>query len=289
MEGLLAFSNDLAAAVAHASRAVFGVNARPRLASTGVHWRAGLVVTADHTVRVDGPVTVTRPDGRVIQATVAGRDPAVDVAVLRVEAPDVPVADMADFGEVRVGNIVLAVGQGPRASLGVVSAMRGEGRGLHLDLVLYPGFSGGPLVDVRGRVLGITTSGASRHLQLATPGPVVSRVVDELLRHGRIPRAYLGVGTQPVRLPDTLRQRLGVDQATAVIVVDVQPGSPAAAAGLAMGDVVVALGGTPITDPADFRTVLRPERVGETITAAVVRGGEPHDVPVQVGERPRRS
>jgi S1-C subfamily serine protease len=296
MNGLLTLSNELAAAVEHAGRAVFGVNARPRLGSTGVHWRPGLIVTADHTVQVDEEVTVTRPDGRILAATVAGRDPAIDIAVLKVDAPDVAVADVGDSDAVRVGHLVLAVGPGPRASWGVVSA-KGAGRKgrsaageyLHLDLTLYPGFSGGPLVDVQGRVVGVNTSGAGRQLQLAIPAAAVNRVVDELVHRGRLPRAYLGVGTQPVRLPEGLRQRLHLDQQTAVIVVDVQPTSPAADAGLLIGDIMVSLGGATITDPADLKTVLRPDRVGESITASVLRGGEPRDLQVNVGERPRRS
>ena len=296
MNGLQTLSNELATAVEQAGRAVFGVNGRPRLGSTGVHWRPGFIVTADHTVQVEEEVTVTRPDGRAVTAAVAGRDPAIDIAVLKVDAHDVAVADVGDSEAVRVGHLVLAVGPGPRASWGVVSA-RGAGRGgrsaageyLHLDLTLYPGFSGGPLVDVQGRVVGVNTSGAARHLQLAIPAAAVNRVVDELVHRGRLPRAYLGVGTQPVRLPEGLRQRLHLDQQTAVIVVDVQPTSPAASAGLLIGDVIVSLGGTTIADPADLQTVLRPDRVGESITASVLRGGEPRDLQVHVGERPRRS
>ena len=296
MNGLQSLSNDLAAAVERAGRVVFGVNGRARLGSTGVHWRPGLVVTADHTVQVEEDVTITGPDGRALTARVAGRDPTIDIAVLKVDAPGIAAADVADSSAVRVGHIVLALGAGPRASWGVVSSI-GDGRPdrsasgqlLHLDLTLYPGFSGGPLVDVQGRVVGINTSGASRHRQLAIPATAVNRVLDELQRRGRIPRAYLGVSTQPVRLPEPVRQRLNLDQQTAVIVVEVQPGSPAAAAGLMIGDVIVSLGAMAITDPTDLKSALRPDRVGESITASLLRGGEPRDLPVVVGERPRRS
>jgi len=295
MDGLQSLSNDLAAAVERAGRAVWSVAGRPRLASTGVHWRPGLVVTADHTVHADEDVTITGPDGRALTARVAGRDPTIDIAVLKVDAPHVAVADVADSETVRVGHIVLALGAGPRASWGVVSSI-GEGRSargaaaelLHLDLTLYPGFSGGPLVDAQGRVLGINTSGASRRWHLAIPSAAVNRVVDELQRRGRIPRAYLGVSTQPVRLPEPLRQRLNLDQPTAVIVVEVQPESPAAAAGVSIGDVIVSLGAHRISDPTDLKAALRPDRVGERITASILRGGEPRELPVTVGERPRR-
>ena len=291
MDGLLTLSNDLATAVEHAARAVVGVNARRRFGSTGVHWRPGLVVTADHTVEVDEDITVTTPDGATLAASVAGRDPAVDLAILKVDAGGLPVADIATE-PARVGHIVLAVGRGTRASWGVISAIGSERRQrpemLGLDLTLYPGFSGGPLVDARGRVVGITTSGSRRHLQLAIPAATVDRMVDELLRRGRLPRPYLGVGTQQVQLGEALRQRLGTEQRTGVIVVDVQPESPAARAGILLGDVIVAIGDARITEPTELRAALKPQHVGETITISLVRGGEPRDVRLTVGERERR-
>ena len=291
MDGLLTLSNDLATAVEHAARAVVGVNARRRFGSTGVHWRPGLVVTADHTVEVDEDITVTTPDGATLAASVAGRDPAVDLAILKVDAGGLPVADIATE-PARVGHIVLAVGRGTRASWGVISAIGSERRQrpemLGLDLTLYPGFSGGPLVDARGRVVGITTSGSRRHLQLAIPAATVDRMVDELLRRGRLPRPYLGVGTQQVQLGEALRQRLGTEQRTGVIVVDVQPDSPAARAGILLGDVIVAIGDARITEPTELRAALKPQHVGETITISLVRGGEPRDVRLTVGERERR-
>ena len=288
MDALLTLSNDLAAAVEHAGRAVVSVNARPRLGSSGIHWRPGLVVTADHTVEIDEDITVTTADGRTLTATVAGRDPAIDLAILRIDANGLAVADVA-ADPVRVGHIVLAVGRGPRASWGVISAIGGRRRELlSLDLTLYPGFSGGPLVDVKGRVVGVTTSGSERHLQLAIPAGTVERMLDELARRGRLPRAYVGVGTQQVQLGEALRERLGTDQRTAVIVVDVQADSPAGRAGILVGDIIVALAGARISEPTDLRAVLRPEQVGETVSASIVRGGEPREVRVTVGERARR-
>jgi S1-C subfamily serine protease len=252
-------------------------------------------VTADHTVHADDDVSVTCLDGRVVPATVAGRDPTLDLAILKLNASELAVAEIADSDAVRVGHIVLALGHGPRASWGVVSAI-GDGRGergaagplFHLDLTLYPGFSGGPLIDVQGRVVGMNTSGPARQLHVAVPAAAVNRVVDELLRRGRIPRAHLGVATQPVRLPDSLRLGLGREQHSAVIVVEVQAESPAARAGLLIGDIIVSVGGTAITGPSDLRAVLRPDRVGEAVTVTVLRGGQARDLTVTVGERPHR-
>jgi len=292
MDRLRALSDELAAAVAQAGRAMLAVHARPRLPSTGVHWRSGLVVTANHTVHADDGVTVTRPDGRAVPATLVGRDPARDLAVLRVDGTDLPVAEIGDADAVRVGHMVLALGAGPRASWGVVSAIgaharHADGDLFSLDLTLYAGFSGGPLVDADGRIVGVNTSGMSRQMQVAVPATVVGRTVDALVSHGRIPQGYLGVGTQPVRVPETMRQQLGLDQELALIVVDVQAGSPAAA-GLVIGDVILALDGHAIADPIELRRLLRAERIGQRITARVVRGGQARDVELTVGERPRR-
>jgi S1-C subfamily serine protease len=284
----------LATAVQHAGQAVVAVNGRPRLPSSGVHWRPGLIVTANHTVHTDEDLTVTSPNGQPAAATVIGRDSAVDIAVLKVGVSDVAVADVGDSDAVRVGHMVLAVGAGPRASWGVISAIgaawsrRSESDVFSLDLTLYPGFSGGPLIDVRGSVVGLNTSGAARHRQLAIPAQTVSRIVDAVLRHGRIPHAYLGVGTQQVRVPESFRGEGDQGQRTALIVVDVQPGSPAAGA-LLVGDVILSLDGTPISDPLDLRAMLRPERIGHRLAASVIRAGRVLDVDVTIGERPGRA
>src|SRR3989442_9246207 len=170
MDALLSLSNDLAAAVERVRGAVVAVNARPRLPSTGVHWRPGIIVTADHTVRSDEDITIIAPDGRTVAASLVARDPGTDLAVLRVHDTDLPLADLGDPGSLKVGHIVLAVGHGPRVSWGVVSALGGRWRTwrgggvdqpLRLDLALYPRLSRGPPVGVEGRVRGVHNSGVS--------------------------------------------------------------------------------------------------------------------------------
>ncbi len=266
MTTVMDLSNALAGAVERAAGSVFAVHGRRRLPSTGVLWRAGLIVTASHTVEPDREVTLTAPDGRTLSARVAGRDPGLDIVVLRAEVDGVSVADIGDDSRQPVAGEILAV-----------------------DLTLYPGFSGGPLVDVLGRVIGITTSGISRHLQCAVRAATVTRLAEHVVRGGKIPRAYLGVGTQPVMLPDHLRERLSVAQRTAVIVVNVTPDSPAAAAGLIIGDVIVSIAGHAIAEPGDLLAVLQPDRVGKTVTTSILRGGEPRELQVTVGERPSRA
>ncbi len=295
MQTLLSLSNDLASAVERAARAVVTVHARPRLPSTGVHWRPGIVVTAAHTVRVEEEIRVTWPDGRAAPASLVARDPGTDLAVLQVSDADSPVAEVGDSADLKVGNLVLAVGYGPRASWGVVSAVDGPWRTwqggevdrfLRVDLVLYPGFSGGPLVDASGKVAGLVTSGLARQLELAVPASTVARIVNEVLATGRISRSYVGLGLRPVVLPDALRQLAPGSSAHGLIVVSVEPDGPAAGAGLMLGDVLLALEGRPLHALGDVQAVLAGRRPGAAVTASLVRAGAPLEVVITLGERP---
>jgi S1-C subfamily serine protease len=299
---LLALSNDLAEAVACASQAVVAVQARPRMPSSGVHWRQGVIVTADHTVKRDEDISVGLPDGRTAPAVLAGRDPSTDLAVLKLQGLEFPTAEIGDAAGLRVGHVVLAVarpgerGRGLSASWGVISALGGPWRTWHggqidqfirPDLTLYPGFSGGALVDTRGRIMGINTSGP-RSMVLTIPPSTVNRVVSQLLERGRIARGYLGLGMQPVRLPESLKRTLNLTRAGGVIIVAVEPDSPAERAGLLIGDVLVALDGVPIGDTADVQALLGPERVGSAVVASIIRAGLLAERTVVVGERPQR-
>jgi S1-C subfamily serine protease len=293
VDRLLDLSDQLAAAAQRVGQWVLAVHGRPRVPSTGIHWRSGLIVTANHTLQTDDDLSVTRPTGESSRVTVVGRDPGLDIAILRGDDSAMAVAEVGDSDAVRVGHMVLALGAGPRASWGVISAIgaassrRADGELFSLDLRLYPGFSGGPLVDARGSVVGVNTSGASRHLHLAIPANAVNRVVDAVVRHGRVPQAYLGVSTQQIRVPEGVGEQAGVGRSRAVIVVEVQSGSPAAA-GLLVGDVILALDGIAIADPLDLRGALRPERIGQPVTASVLRAGRVIEVSLTVGERPDR-
>jgi S1-C subfamily serine protease len=296
MDALLSLSNDLAAAVERAAPAVVAVHARRRLPSTGIHWRPGIVVTAEHTVRTAEDITVTMADGRSLPAVLAGRDPGTDLAVLRVADAGSVVATLGDDTALKVGHMVLALGYGPRASWGVISALGPRWRSwrggdidrlVRLDLVLYPGFSGGPLVDAAGRVVGLNTSGLARETRLALPVTMVTRVADELLQKGHVSRGYLGLGMQPVRLPEPLRAQFGLGDG-ALIVVMVEPSGPAARAGVLLGDVLVALDGEPVGDLEDVQARLGSDRVGAEISAVVLRGGVRTELRITVGEQPRR-
>ena len=284
METMLSLSNDLAGAVERTAPALVTVHARRRLPSTGIHWRPGVIVTADHTVRTGEDITVTTPDGRALPAVLAGRDPGTDLAVLTVKDAGSATAALGDDAALKAGHLVLALGFGPRVSWGVVEEVGPRWRSwrggeierlVRLDLTLYPGFSGGPLVDASGSVVGLNTSGLARDARLAVPATTVTRVADQILKTGHVPRGYLGLGMQPVRLPEALRGRLGLTGETGLIVVTVEPDGPAAGAGVLLGDVLVALDGAPVGDLEDVQACLGSDRIGAVVPALLDPGGHP--------------
>ena len=291
---LAALSNDLAAAVERAGAAVVAVNGRPRTPSTGVIWRNGLVVTTDHTLRQDDEVTIARGDDSTLAATIAGRDPSTDLALLRVNGLNAPPNAIGNATSLRLGHIVLALGRGVTASLGVVSAISGPWRTwrggaidqyIRPDVAIYTGFSGGPLVDAQGNITGINTSGLSRGGAVTIPVSTVNRVVDELLSRGHIARGYLGVGMQPVRLPEAARSASGVSSETALIVLSVESGGPADEAGILIGDVLIAMDQTPLSDVDDLQAALSGDRIGKPASLKVLRAAAVLDVNVVIGER----
>jgi S1-C subfamily serine protease len=296
---LAQFSDDLAQAVDTAGLAVVAVKARRRVPGSGVLWTpAGTVVTADHVLERDEDVKVALADGRELAATVVGRDPSSDLAVLRVPADGLTPATIADPDAVRVGHFVLALGRSgpgaPSASIGIVSAIGGPWRSrrgaaiegyLRTDLTLYPGFSGGPLLDAAGRVVGINTSLFAQGHGMALPLATVRRVVDTLLAQGRIRRGFIGISTQPVPLPAALAERLGLGQDAGLLVLATEPAGPADTAGLLLGDILVGFAGAPTRDTDDLLGLLTVERIGTAQQARVVRGGELRTLPVTVGER----
>jgi S1-C subfamily serine protease len=298
---LTAISDSLAEAVERAAPAVVAVHARHRFSSSGVWWRPGVAVTADHTIKQEEEISLTLPDGRDVAAKLAGRDPGTDVAVLRVEGADAPPPEFAPADTGKVGHVVLALGRsresGVCATMGVISALAGPwhtwrggqlDRYVRLDLTLYPGSSGGAVIDASGRVLGIATSALSRLAGVVIPVSTVERVAEQLLSRGRVPRGYLGVGLQPVGLPAHLISKLKLSSQTGVIVLMAEPGGPAERAGVLVGDVLLALDGQPVNDVRDVQGVLGAEYVGKTVQALILRGGELTEAGIVVAERPRR-
>jgi S1-C subfamily serine protease len=300
---LTILSDQLADAAANAGESIVAVHARPRLPSTGIHWQNGVVVTTDGTIRREGDITVSLPDGRSLPATLAGRDRRTDLAVLRVTADSLPTASLGDPASLRPGHLVLALARlregAPRVSFGAVSAVGGRWRCwkggeidrlLQSNLTLYPGFGGGPLVDSAGGIHGINSGGLSRAFATTIPVETVNRTVRQLLERGYISRGWLGAAMQPVRFNPAAQRRLGLERDSGLVILSVEHDGPAASAGLLVGDVIVKLGGRPIADSEDLVDALSvTDVVGRTLNLDLVRGGERVKADVLVGERPRRS
>lgn len=301
---LLALSQAVATAVERVSKSVVAVHARPRVPTSGVIWRPGVVVSTNHTVRRDEEIMVTMHDKRSVPATLAGRDPGTDLAVLRLASDNSSdnqdhAATTGDSAQLGVGHIVLSVGRtgesGVSASFGIISALGGAWRTwrggeinqlLRLDTAIYLGFSGGALIDVEGRVLGINTSILARGTGVTVPSATVNRVVDALLAGGSVKRGYLGLGLQTVALPESLRAQLNLPAAYGLVVLSVEPGGPADQAGMMIGDVLLTLNEMPTKDTDDVQSLLGLANVNQTIKAQVMRGGALLNLDLVIGERP---
>lgn len=289
-------SNDLASAVSAAGQSIVRVEARRRQSATGVVWSAdGLIITAHHVVERDDNIRVGLPDGTTVNAALVGRDPTTDIAILRAEASGLNPANWAALESVKVGHLVLAVGRPDanlQATLGVISALDAAWRTgaggtidafIQTDVVMYPGFSGGPLVSAGGQMIGLNSSALMRDTPIALPAVTLQRVAAALLTHGKVRRGFLGVSAQPVRLPEAVASQVG--QETGLMLMAVEPGSPADSGGLVMGDTMLALDGEKVHHMDDLLALLTGERVGKTVPVLVLRGGQQQTLSITIGER----
>ena len=278
-------SSQLASAVETAAKSIVSIHARRRIPSSGIVWRDGVVISASHTVRRDDEIPLTLPDGNSTVAKVAGRDSATDLIALRLEGTKSYVAPRADISSLRVGSLVLAVGRpGPNvsASFGIVSAV-GEGwrtwqgaridRVLRLDLAVYDGFSGGPLVDPSGAVLGLNNSALARGTPLALPAAAVDRVLDELLERGHVRRPFIGVAVQPVAMSASVVKQHSLNGDTGLLIVSIADGSPAEKAGMLLGDVLLEANGNELSGPDDLLDALSGVSKDGAVTLKFLRGG----------------
>ena len=297
-EALIALSNALAAATERAAIHIVAVHSGPRGSSSGVIWRAGIIVTADHALRSDEEIKVTLPEQRVVSATLVGRDATTDLAVLKCAEAASPVPAFGDAAALAAGHLTLVVGRtrasGPVAALAAVSLAAAERRQwggatlspyIRLDVGLQPTAIGGAVVDARGNVVGIATPKFAGFGAIAIPAATVNHVADALLSKGRIPRGYLGVGLQPIRLPAELKQSTHRKGKTATIVLDVAADGPAHKAGLLIGDLLLTLDGHEVLHPGDVHSTLGPDSIGKTFVAQLLRGGELREVRIGVTER----
>jgi S1-C subfamily serine protease len=287
-------SDGLAAMVERAGPGVVRVEGRRRGPSSGVVWSEGVIVTTSHVLDWDEGIEIGLPDGRTTKANVVGRDPGTDLAALKVEAGGLTPAPWREPDGLKAGHLVVSLsrpGQRVRAGLGMVT-VRGDGwwtpnggrldADVRVDIGLHPGFSGSLLVDASGAAVGLNTAGLVRATPTLVPTATIRRVVGALLTHGHLRRGFLGIGTQGVRLPADLAQSLG--QPEALLIVNVLPNTPAAKAGLLLGDALVSLDGHPLRQPGDLLPLLDEERIGREAVVKIVRAGRREEVRVTVGE-----
>lgn len=294
---LVELSDALADAAEQAGKATVLVNARRRMPASGIAYAADLILTADHIVEREEDIKVMLADGTEVHAQVAGRDAGSDLAVLKLERAVAPVAEVTK-SPARLGQIALVLGRpssdGVEASLGTVSALGGPirtGRGgmleryIRTDSISYPGFSGGPLVAADGTVLGVNTSGLTNGAAITIPADIAWKIAETLSKHGRIKRGYLGIRSQTVEIPTASRKALKREQATGLLIVGVEDDSPAANGGFIVGDILVAVAGTPVLHHDELFTRLNGDVAGKSTPIEILRGGQPQTLNVQVGER----
>ncbi|HUF39080.1 MAG TPA: trypsin-like peptidase domain-containing protein [Anaerolineales bacterium] len=296
-------SNGFADAVESAGPGVALVNGRRRFPASGLVISPGQVLTADHVVEREEDITVRLADGRELAASIAGRDPGSDLALLKLET-EAGESIRPGEAQARVGELVLALGRpspaGVQASLGVVSAVRGAVRVhggrrrrwkwsmtnelfIHTDAIPYPGFSGGPLINSAGEVLGLNTSGLAHGMSLAIPIARALELAVMLAEHGSVRRGYLGIRSQNTPLDEKQQAALGREQEAGLLIVWVEEGSPAGQAGLIVGDILVGLDGEPVDDHGSLQDGLSGDLVDRAVQVDLLRGGTLTAAAVKIG------
>jgi S1-C subfamily serine protease len=296
MSVLADLSNDLATAVSNASPSVVRVEGRRRIPATGIIWSAnGHIITAHHVAHHD-EAKIGLPDGSTVSTKLVGRDATTDIAILKADITGLAAFTEANKQELGVGHLVLALGRPGKtvqATLGIISAL-GESwrtqmgglvdRYVQTDVVMYPGFSGGPLIDANGRLVGLNTSALGGGVSIAIPTQTLSRVADSLLAHGKVKRGYLGVSTQQARIPEGLRSQLD-GQKRGLLIISVEGGSPAEKGGLTLGDTILGIAGVSVHNHDDLLATLTGDQVGTAVPVKILRGGQIQMVDVTIGER----
>jgi S1-C subfamily serine protease len=292
----VALSNHSADIVEGVAASVVAVDSRGRWSSSGIHWRSGIIVTAEEVLEQDENIKITLPGGNLVEASLVGRDPTTDVAVLRFQPDGLPVVAPAN-ASFRAGHAVLAVGNHegtPIASFGIVALAGGSWRSMRggtidnfirLDLALNPVAEGGALVDAHGAVVGMVVLGP-RHRVLAIPSSTIERAVDQLLTRGHVFRGYLGAGLRPLGRGRLFNRSQSAGGVRGLLVVSIDPDGPSGRAGLLIGDILTAWNGKPIDRVREVMQLLDAESVGTTVDLALLRGGAPASLKVAIGERP---
>lgn len=295
---LAGFSESLVALIERAAQGVVAVKAAPYRVTSGVSISENLVAMADHTLRRKDSIPVELADGTKAVATILGRDRSIDIAIMKVEGISLKPLLAADPASLKSGSLAVVVGLttdvGPSASIGIIGAAGGARRTwrsgtldyfFRLDMNLYPSQSGAAVVDAQGRLIGLATPGLLRHAAVAVPLVTLNRVAQELLQEGRIRHGYLGVGLQPVSIPEHLRAKLENIPEAGLIVLSVAGDSPAHQADLQLGDILISLDKNHLSSIEELQAILRGDIVGRSVSAQLIRGGEPVEVQIVVSQR----
>ncbi|HAX70180.1 MAG TPA: trypsin-like peptidase domain-containing protein, partial [Anaerolineales bacterium] len=278
-------SEAMANAAEAAGKSTVMVDARRRIPASGIAFAKDLILTADHVVERDEDIRILLGDGHETTARLAGRDPGTDLAVLKLDSASATPADIAK-SPARVGQFVLAIGRpskrGIESSFGTVNSLGGPvrtGRGgmldayIKTDVVSYPGFSGGPLINGEGQVYGINTSGFGGGGAITIPVEVAWKVAETLAAHGKIKRGYLGIRSQTVNLPEEARSQLKREQETGLLIVGMEKDTPAEKSGLMVGDILVGVAGVAVEHHDELFVRLSGDVVGKSTPMDVLRGG----------------
>ncbi len=300
MAALTAWSDQLAALAEHTAASVVAVHVGRHESVSGTLWRPNVIVTAAHALRRSHDITLTLPDGSNVVASLAGADGSTDLAVLRIDGANVVPIEARDAAAVRTGHWVMAVARNAEGIVTVDQGLIGRtgdawqtwrggriDRLLRLDGALGASFAGAPIIAADGAAIGVGTPALARGFGIVVPTSTVNRVADELLAKGRIARGYFGIGTQPVELPSALVKQLELNDGRGLLITSIAEDSPAAAAGLLIGDVLLEVDGHRVGDIDDLYAALGGDRIGRSIPATIVRAGARVEKRITVGERPR--
>lgn len=284
-------------AVENASKVTLLINSRKRLPISGVLLSDELVLSVDHGIEKEEDIAVFLGSERRI-AKLIGRDHGLDLAVLKIDSP-LPFSAYPNEDDARVGEPIFAVGRPEfghvQASFGIITAigqslrtMRGGilERYYATSATPYPGFSGGPLVNLSGNVVGINTSGLIGGISLAIPFDVARAAGLVLAKHGRLRRGYIGMRSQPVDLPDAVQTSLNIKQKTGLLIVGLEDKGAGVEGGLLIGDIVISIQEHPVVDQETLMQVLgKEEIVGRQVPFDIIRGGQRLTLPIVIGER----
>lgn len=293
----LELSEAAADAAERAGKSTVLVDARRKFPASGIAISADTILTADHVIERDEDIKVHLADGTELSARLAGRDPGSDLAVLKLSSASATPAELSKT-PARVGQFVLALGRpssnGIESSFGTVNAIGGPvrtGRGgmlekfIKTDVVSYPGFSGGPLVNGDGTIFGINTSGFGSGSAITIPADVAWKIAESLVKDGKIKRGYLGIRSQTVNIPAEAKKSLKREQETGLLIVGMEDESPAANAGMMVGDILVGVAGETIEHHDELFTRLSGAVVGKSTAMDILRGGKLESIQVVIGER----